>query len=340
MLAIRNRRSETISLRRFRRFGTSVLQIIRTRKKEDMVAREVKIVERLAFWGMPLSLGVMSLKMLAWWVTGSVALLSDGLESFVNVAAAFIAYFVIRYAQRPADHDHQFGHHKAEYMSAVVEGALIIVAAVLIISEAWDGLLAPKLPDAPVLGLAINGLAAVINGVWAATLIRVGTAQYSPAMAADGQHIMSDVVTSAGVLIGLVLALATGYAILDPVLAILVAVNILWQGYKVIAHSVGGLMDRALEPDEEAAVREAIATHSVGALGVHDLKSRRAGAAAFIDFHLVVPADMSVEAAHAICDRLEDAIKGIIAGATLAIHVEPESENPHGQKVEFEGTGK
>jgi len=159
-------------------------------------------------------------------------------------------------------------------------------------------------------------------------------------MAADGQHIMSDVVTSAGVLIGLVLALVTGYAILDPVLAILVAVNILWQGYKVIAHSVGGLMDRALEPDEEAAVREAIATHSVGALGVHDLKSRRAGAAAFIDFHLVVPADMSVEAAHAICDRLEDAIKGIIAGATLAIHVEPESENPHGQKVEFEGTGK
>nr|WP_037078025.1 cation diffusion facilitator family transporter [Neorhizobium vignae] len=304
------------------------------------MAREVKIVERLAFWGMPLSLGVMSLKMLAWWVTGSVALLSDGLESLVNVAAAFIAYFVIRYAQRPADHDHQFGHHKAEYMSAVVEGALIIVAAILIISEAWDGLSAPRLPDAPVLGLAINGLAAVINALWATTLIRVGTTHYSPAMAADGQHIMSDVVTSAGVFVGLILAIATGYAILDPVLAILVAINILWQGYKVITHSIGGLMDRALEPDEEAAVREAIATHSVGALGVHDLKSRRAGAAVFIDFHLVVPADMSVEEAHAICDRLEDAIKEIIAGSTLAIHVEPESENPHGQKVEFEGTGK
>ncbi|CDZ25260.1 Cation diffusion facilitator family transporter [Neorhizobium galegae bv. officinalis] len=340
MQLIRNRRSETISLRRFRRFGPSVLQIIRTRKKEDIVAREVKIVERLAFWGMPVSLGVMSLKMLAWWVTGSVALLSDGLESFVNVAAAFIAYFVIRYAQRPADHDHQFGHHKAEYMSAVVEGGLIIVAAILIIGEAWDGLWAPRLPDAPVLGLAINGLAAVINAFWATTLIRVGTAHYSPAMAADGQHIMSDVVTSAGVFAGLILAIATGYAILDPVLAILVAINILWQGYKMIIHSIGGLMDRALEPDEEAAVREAIATHSVGALGVHDLKSRRAGAAAFIDFHLVVPADMSVEQAHVICDRLEDAIKGIIAGATLAIHVEPESENPHGRKVEFEGTGK
>ncbi|WP_280952736.1 cation diffusion facilitator family transporter [Neorhizobium tomejilense] len=340
MQTIRNRRSETISLRRFRRFGPPVLQIIRTRKKEDIVPREVKIVERLAFWGMPLSLGVMSLKMLAWWVTGSVALLSDGLESFVNVVAAFIAYFVIRYAQRPADHDHQFGHHKAEYMSAVVEGGLIIVAAFLIISEAWDGLFAPRLPDAPVLGLAINGLAAVINAFWATTLIRVGTAHYSPAMAADGQHIMSDVITSAGVFAGLILAIATGYAILDPVLAILVAINILWQGYKVIAHSIGGLMDRALEPDEEAAVREAIATHSVGALGVHDLKSRRAGAAAFIDFHLVVPADMTVEEAHVICDRLEDAIKASIAGATLAIHVEPEGERAHGQKVDVEGTGK
>ncbi|MGK6312487.1 cation diffusion facilitator family transporter [Neorhizobium sp. DT-125] len=305
-----------------------------------MVARDTKIVERLAFWSIPLSLAVMGLKMLAWWVTGSVALLSDGLESFVNVAAAFIAYFVIRYAQRPADHDHQFGHHKAEYISAVVEGVLIVVAALLIIQEAWGALFAPKLLDAPVLGLAINGLAGIINGVWATILIRTGKAHRSPAMEADGRHIMSDVVTSAGVFVGLILALLTGYAILDPLLAILVAFNILWQGYKVISHSLGGLMDRALEPEEEAAVREAITTHSGGALGAHDLKSRRAGAAAFIDFHLVVPAEMSVEEAHGICDRLEDAIKEIIPGATLAIHVEPEGERAHGQKVEVEGTGK
>ncbi|MFB9948086.1 cation diffusion facilitator family transporter [Rhizobium puerariae] len=282
----------------------------------------------------------MGLKMLAWWVTGSVALLSDGLESFVNVSAAFIAYFVILYAQRPADHDHQFGHYKAEYISAVVEGVLIVVAALLIISEAWNGLVSPKLPEAPVLGLAINGVAGVINGVWATILIRFGKLHRSPALTADGHHIMSDVVTSAGVFVGLILAIATGNAVLDPVLAILVACNILWQGYKVISHSLGGLMDRALDPEEEAAVREAIATHSEGALGVHDLKSRRAGAAAFIDFHLVVPAEMSVEEAHGICDRLEDAIKGIIPGATLAIHVEPEGERAHGQKVEVEGTGK
>ncbi len=295
------------------------------------------IVERLAFWGIPISIGVMGLKMLAWWVTGSVALLSDGMESLVNVTAAFIAYFVIRYAQRPADHDHQFGHHKAEYISAVVEGVLIIVAAILIIQEAWGALFSPEAMQAPWLGLAINAVAGVINAIWATILIRVGTAHRSPALAADGHHIMSDVVTSAGVFIGLILAVFTGYAILDPLLAILVAINILWQGYKVISHSLGGLMDKALEPDEEAAVRDAITAHSAGALGVHDLRSRRAGAAAFIDFHLVVPASMTVGEAHDICDRLEDAIKEAIPGATLAIHVEPEGERAHGQKVEVEG---
>ncbi len=304
------------------------------------MARDEKMVERLAFWGIPVSIGVIALKLLAWWVTGSVALLSDGLESLVNVAAAMIAYFVIRYAQRPADHDHQFGHHKAEYISAVLEGMLIVAAAMLIINEAWQGLVSPKLPEVPVLGLGINAVATAVNFVWARKLIKEGGRHRSPAMQADGQHIMSDVVTSAGVFVGLILAIWTGNPILDPVLAILVAGNIIWQGYKVISHSLGGLMDRALEPDEEAAVREAIAAHSGGALGVHDLKSRRAGAVAFIDFHLVVPAAMSVEEAHGICDRLEDAIKEIIPGATLAIHVEPESENPHGQKVDVEGTGK
>jgi cation diffusion facilitator family transporter len=304
------------------------------------VVRESNLVERLAFWSIPISVAVIGLKMLAWWVTGSVALLSDGLESIVNVATAIIAYFVIRYAQRPADHDHQFGHHKAEYIAAVVEGMLIVVAAMLIINEAWQGLVSPKLPDAPVIGLGINALASIVNLVWARQLIVAGKKHRSPALEADGRHIMSDVVTSAGVFVGLILAIATGNPILDPVLAILVAVNIIWQGYRVISHSLGGLMDRALEPAEEAAVREAIATHSVGALGVHDFKARRAGTAAFIDFHLVVPSEMSVEDAHAICDRMEEAVKAIIPGATLGIHVEPDSENPHGRKIDVEGAEK
>ena len=295
------------------------------------------LVQRLALWGIPLAIGVMGLKMLAWWVTGSVALLSDGLESSVNVTAAFIAYFVIRYAQRPADDDHQFGHHKAEYLSAVIEGVLIVVAALLIVKEAWGGLMAPLLPEAPVLGLAINALAGVINAAWATLLIRIGTSHRSPALKADGHHIMSDVVTSIGVLIGLVLAILTGYAILDPLLAIIVGINILYQGGKVILHSVGGLMDRAVEPDEEAAIKAAITAHSAGVLDVHDLRTRRAGAVAFIDFHLVVPAAMTVVEAHEICDRLEDAIKEAIPGASLAIHVEPEGERAHGLKVQVEG---
>ena len=296
------------------------------------------IVERLAFWGIPLAFGVMGLKMLAWWVTGSVALLSDGMESTVNVVAAFIAYFLIRYAARPADEDHQFGHHKAEYISAVVEGVLIVVAALLIVQEAWGELFAPELLEAPVLGLAINAAAGVINLIWARALIRAGRQHASPALAADGHHIMSDVVTSAGVFIGLVLAVATGYAILDPLLAIVVAINILYQGYKVISHSLGGLMDRAVTPEEEEAIRAAITANAAGSLGVHDLRTRRAGSAAFIDFHLVVPADMPVGEAHEICDRLEDAIKGVIPGASLAIHVEPEGERAHGIKVKVEGS--
>ncbi|MCJ8519400.1 cation diffusion facilitator family transporter [Pseudorhizobium tarimense] len=296
------------------------------------------IVERLAFWGIPLAFGVMGLKMLAWWVTGSVALLSDGMESTVNVVAALIAYFLIRYAGRPADEDHQFGHHKAEYISAVVEGVLIVVAALLIVQEAWGELLAPGLLEAPVLGLAINAAAGVINLIWARVLIRAGRRHASPALAADGQHIMSDVVTSAGVFIGLVLAVSTGYAILDPLLAIVVAINILYQGYKVISHSLGGLMDRAVTAEEEEAIRSAITANAAGSLGVHDLRTRRAGSAAFIDFHLVVPAGMPVGEAHEICDRLEDAIKGVIPGASLAIHVEPEGERAHGIKVKVEGT--
>lgn len=316
-----------------------ILQFIRICMGSVMNEQGHALVRKLAFWGIPFAIAVLCLKLLAWWFTGSVALLSDGLESTVNVVAAFIAYFVIRYAQKPADDDHQFGHHKAEYLSAVVEGVLIVVAALLIVKEAWGGLMAPSLPDAPVLGLAINAFAGILNFVWATVLIRVGRKQSSPALLADGHHIMSDVVTSGGVLVGLVLAIITGYAILDPILAIIVAINILFQGYKVITHSLGGLMDRAVEPEEDEVIKTAIAENSAGLLGVHDLKTRRAGSVAFIDFHVVVPSAMSVGAAHEICDRLEDAIREAVPGAVLAIHVEPESEQAHGVRVEFQEAG-
>ena len=293
-------------------------------------------VGRLALWSIPLALFVMGLKLVAWWVTGSVALLSDGLESSVNVVAAIVAFAAITYAAKPADKTHPFGHHKAEYLSAVLEGVLIVVAALLIVMEVLPAVLAPTAIEAPALGLAINFAAGVINAGWAFLLIRAGRRHRSPALSADGQHILSDVVTSIGVLIGLVLAIATGYPVLDPLLAILVALNILYQGWKVIAHSVDGLMDRAVEREEAEAIQAAIAANGAGSLGVHDLKTRRAGSATFVDFHLVVPAAMPVGEAHEICDRLEDAIRAVQPGAQIAIHVEPETEKAHGIKVKIE----
>ncbi|MCW0001611.1 cation diffusion facilitator family transporter [Pararhizobium sp. YC-54] len=292
-----------------------------------------KKVQRLAFWGIPLAIAVLGLKMLAWWVTGSVALLSDGLESIVNVVAAIVAFVVVGYAAKPADAGHPFGHYKAEYLSAVTEGVLIVVAALLIAAEAIPAILAPRLPETPALGLAINLVAGVINGIWAYILIRAGRALRSPALTADGHHILSDVITSVGVLAGLVLAILTGYAVLDPLLAVVVACNILYQGWKVIARSIAGLMDKAIPAEEEEAIKQAIAANATGSLGVHDLKTREAGPAIFVDFHMVVPAAMPVGDAHDICDRLEDAIREVHAGAKITIHVEPEGEKAHGIRV-------
>ena len=301
-----------------------------------MESSNTNTVRRLALWSIPLSLGVMGLKLVAWWVTGSVALLSDGMESSVNVVAAIVAFAAISYAAKPADKTHPFGHHKAEYLSAVLEGVLIVVAALLIVVEALPAVLAPVPIEAPALGLAINFAAGLINAVWAFVLLRAGRRYRSPALSADGQHILSDVVTSLGVLLGLVLAIAIGYAVLDPLLAILVALNVLYQGWKVIAHSVDGLMDHAVAPEEAEAIQRAIAANGAGSLGVHDLKTRRAGAATFVDFHLVVPAALSVGEAHDICDRLEDAIRAVQPGAQIAIHVEPETEKAHGIRVKIE----
>lgn len=290
-------------------------------------------VRRLAFWSIPLAFAVMGLKLIAWYVTGSVALLSDGLESIVNVIAAAIAFMAISYARKPPDEDHPFGHHKAEYFSAVAEGVLIVIAALAIIQQALLALVDPVMPEAPAVGLGVNLSATAINGVWAFVLVRAGRRHRSPALEADGRHIYSDVVTSLGVFAGLLLALATGYAILDPLLAIAVAVNILWQGWKVISSSVGGLMDRAVDPENEEAIKRIIARNAEGSFNIHDLKTRQAGPATFIDFHMVVPASMTVQVSHDICDRLEEALRTAVPGARVTIHVEPQGVHTHGVKV-------
>lgn len=282
------------------------------------------LVRRLALGSIGIAFAVMALKFFAWWLTGSVALYSDALESIVNVVAAFAAFMAIRWAQQPADENHPFGHHKAELLSAVAEGVLIVIAALLIFHQAAVTLLSPHGIDQAAEGMAVNAVASTINGLWAWLLIRVGRRQRSPALIADGKHVLSDVVSSAGVLVGLVLALATGWLVLDPVLAGIVAINILWQGWQVVNESVQGLMDSALDGEDLARVRALIETNSAGALEYHDLKSRGAGAARFIEFHLIVPSAMSVTAAHDICDRIEKALKAGMPGMNVVIHVEPE----------------
>lgn len=283
-------------------------------------------VERLALWSIPIALSVMGLKYVAYLLTGSVALYSDALESIVNVIAALGAWWAIRLSHTPADSNHPFGHYKAEYLSAVVEGVLIVIAALLIAREAWSAIQAPKIMDEPALGLGINVVATIINGFWGWRLIKVGRARRSPALEADGKHVMSDVITSVGVLIGLIGAVLTGWAILDPLLAIIVAINILWQGWKVITSSVQGLMDVSVEPEEEMRIRDVISSNAAGAIEVHDLRTRIAGRATFVEFHLVVDANMSVGDAHIICDRIEDALRKEIENMRAVIHIEPDDE--------------
>jgi cation diffusion facilitator family transporter len=273
-----------------------------------------------------IGVAVTALKFYAAWLTGSLALYSDALESIINVVAAVGAFIALRIAARPADDEHPYGHHKAEFFSAVIEGALIVVAALLILREAYGGLLAPKALDAPALGLAVNAVAGVINAAWAWALMRWGREWRSPALIADARHIFADVLTSLGVLGGVAAVWYTGIPILDPAIAALVALNILWSGFRMVRESVDGLMDRAASPEILNQVRGVISQHGEGALEAHDVRTRSAGQATFVDFHLVVPGDMTVAESHAICDRLEGALETTIPGTVVTIHVEPGDE--------------
>ena len=209
---------------------------------------------------------VFGLKFLAYWRTGSVALYSDALESIVNLVTAFAALYAVHVANQPADRQHQFGHHKAEYFSAVLEGVLIVIAALLIFREAYDALLAPRTINQPVEGILINGVATVINAGWSYFLITWGRRQRSPALVADGWHLFTDVATSVGVLVGLTLVALTGWQVLDPALAALVAANILWAGWKLVKESVSGLMDEAVKAEVARHIRQVISTNAEGAI--------------------------------------------------------------------------
>ena len=286
-------------------------------------------VVKLGIGSIVLGLVVLGLKLLAWAMTGSVALLSDALENTVNVVTAIAALVAIRVAALPADANHPYGHHKAELFSAILEGVMVIVAALAILHQAWAGWTNPQVLNAPLQGLLVNALASVLNAVWAWVLIHHGRRARSPALVADGKHLYLDVVSSVVVTLGVLLAIETGWYWLDPVLAAFVALNILWSGWRVIHDSLSGLLDESLSDDVLTEVRRIIATEAVGAVEAHDLRTRTAGAATFIEFHLVVPGVLTVSQAHDLCDRVEAGLKTVVEGCVVTIHVEPEFKAKH-----------
>ena len=289
----------------------------------------MQAVSRYAIQSLGVALVVTALKGLAWWITGSVALLSDALESIINVAAAGAAYFALRVSATPPDAKHPFGHHKAEYFSAVLEGALIALAAVAIFREAVIHFFEPVQLDAPGLGIAVNILASAINAVWGWQLLRIGRRERSPALDADARHVLSDAVSSTGVILGVTAAVLTGWLQLDAIIAGCVGVYILIQGWGLVKGSIGGLMDEAVDPETLACIQATIAKSAEGAIEAHDLQTRPAGPATFIQFHLVVPAAMTVTQAHDICDRIENALRDAVPGARVTIHIEPEHKAKH-----------
>ncbi|MFQ3593841.1 MAG: cation diffusion facilitator family transporter [Gemmataceae bacterium] len=263
------------------------------------------------------------LKTTAWALTGSVGLLSDALESLINLTAAAMAYLALWYASRPVDATHTYGHEKVEFFSSGLEGGLILVAALGIAWQAIERLLFPRELTTLGLGLTLSLVAAVVNGIVAVILLRAARKHRSIVLEADGKHLLTDVWTSIAVLIGLGLVWATGALWLDPIVALLVAANILWTGGELMWRSFEGLMDRSLPPEELDQLRQAIRSCLGPNMEFHALRTRKAGSRRFVDFHLLVPGSMTVLESHAVADRIEDAIMATLENIEITVHVEP-----------------
>ncbi len=284
----------------------------------------MKALKRMAMLSIATSVATMALKFGAWYITGSVSLWSDAVESFVNLAAGLTALGALTIAGRPADEDHAFGHEKAEYFASGVEGGLILVAAAAIIWSALQRLLAPQPLESLGLGIVVSIAAAAMNFATATVMLRAAKRYDSITLEADAKHLLTDVWTSAGILLGLaVVIFVPGWSILDPLMAIAVGIHIIFTGVDLVRRSADGLMDAALPAAEIQEVRKAIRAELPPDADFHALRTRKAGRARFIEFHLVVPGDDSVAKAHALCDRVESALESRLANTRVTIHVEP-----------------
>ncbi len=289
----------------------------------------MRVPFRLAAGSVAIGFVSLGLKAAAWRVSHSAALYSDALESLVNVFAAVMVMIALKAAAKPADSEHPYGHAKAELLSAVAEGGMIIFAAVLILERAASTILAPRLPVAPELGLGLNAAGGVVNALWALALGRSGATRKFPALAADQAHLIADAITTLGIIGGLSLAILANLPMLDPLIAIAVAAQIAFMGGRTVLRALSALLDRAPPPEMVERIRHLVAIHAAGAIEAHDMRMREAGQSRFLEFHLVVPGGMTVAESHAICDRIEAALRREMAGVIITIHVEPDNKAKH-----------
>jgi cation diffusion facilitator family transporter len=278
---------------------------------------------RYAWLSIAAALATILLKGLAWWLTGSVGLLSDALESFVNLAGAIVTLLMLGVAALPEDDNHAFGHTKAEYFASGFEGVLILLAAAAIAVAATNRLIHPQPLQQVGAGLAVSVVASLINFGVARVLLRAGRRYHSIALEADAHHLMTDVWTSAGVLVGVAAVAATGWQWLDPLLALAVAANIVWTGWKLLHRSAEGLMDAALPAEQHQVVVQVLERHRGDGLDYHALRTRQAGARQFVSVHVLVPGAWTVARGHDLAERIEVEIRDLLPRATVTTHIEP-----------------
>ncbi len=264
-----------------------------------------------------------ALKTSAYFLTGSVGLLSDALESGINLIAALVAFWALSFAAKPPDAEHAFGHSKAEYFSSGLESALIMVAAVGIAIAAWGRLFDPQPIEQVGLGLALSLAATALNGSVAVILLRAGKRLRSITLRADAHHLLTDVWTSAGVVIGILVVELTGWLVLDPIIALVVAANIIWAGFRLLRETGSGLLDRSLPADEQRVIMDLLMPYQEKGIQFHALLTRVAGSRRFISFHVLVPGEWTIQRGHDLCEEVELAIAQTLPGTHVLTHLEP-----------------
>jgi cation diffusion facilitator family transporter len=277
---------------------------------------------RFAWLSISAALATIALKATAYFITGSVGLLSDAIESVVNLIGGVMALAMLTVAARPADEDHAYGHSKAEYFSSGVEGGLILVAAISIGAAALPRLITPKPLEAIGVGVIVSSAAAVVNLIAALLLLRAGRKHNSITLDANAHHLLTDVWTTAGVLVAIGLVAATNWHWLDPVAALLVAANIVWTGVRIVRRSISGLMDIALSAEDMAVVRKVLKTYEQIGIQFHALRSRQAGARKFVSMHVLVPGNWTVQRGHELLDKIEADIRNALPDSVAFTHLE------------------